>query len=128
MGCVPMLEKQLAPARHERSDVGPAFIWIGVPVLVITVLVLALLVLWLHPKALNDQSIGPVLPQIPIPQLQPNPPESMAKFYAEEMQQLNGIGWIDKTKGTVHIPIDTAMRKVAEEGIPGWPAPQGKHP
>jgi hypothetical protein len=24
-------EKLLAPARHETSDVGPAFIWIGVP-------------------------------------------------------------------------------------------------
>ena len=29
----------------------------------------------------------------------------MARFYAEEMQQLNGTGWIDKAKGTVHIPI-----------------------
>jgi hypothetical protein len=52
----------------------------------------------------------------------------MARFYAEEMQRLNGTGWIDKTKGTVHIPIATAMRKITEEGIPGWPAPQEKAP
>ena len=50
-----MPEKLLAPARHETSDVGPAFIWIGVPLLLVSVLALALLVLWLYPKAMNDQ-------------------------------------------------------------------------
>jgi hypothetical protein len=123
-----MPEKLLAPARHETSDVGPAFIWIGVPLVLVTVLVMALLVLWLYSKTSNDQGSVPVLPQFPNPQLQPSPRESMARFYAEEMQQLNGTGWIDKAKGTVHIPIGTAMGKITEEGIPGWPAPQGKRP
>jgi hypothetical protein len=123
-----MPEKLLAPARHETSDVGPAFIWIGVPLVLVTVLVLALLVLWLYSKTLNDQGSVPVLPQFPNPQLQPSSRESMARFYAEELQQLNGTGWIDKAKGTVHIPIGTAMGKITEEGIPGWPAPQGKRP
>ncbi len=123
-----MPEKLLAPARHETSDVGPAFIWIGVPLVLVTVLALALLVLWLYPKSMNDQGRRLVLPQFPNPQLQSNPPESMARFYAEEMQRLNGTGWIDKAKGTVHIPIGDAMRKIAEEGIPGWPTPQEKRP
>lgn len=123
-----MPEKLLAPARHETSDVGPAFIWIGVPLVLVTVLTLALLVLWLYPKAMNDQGGRLVLPQFPNPQLQPDPRESMARFYAEEMQRLNSTGWIDKAKGTVHIPIGDAMRKIAEEGIPGWPAAQEKRP
>lgn len=123
-----MPEKLLAPARHERSDVGPVFIWIGVPLLLVTVLALALLVLWLYPKALNDQGRRLVLPQFPDPQLQPRPRESMARFYAEEMQKLNGTGWIDKGKGTVHVPIAIAMRKIVQEGIPGWPASQEKRP
>ena len=123
-----MPEKLLAAARHETSDVGPALIWIGVPLVLVTVLVLALLVLWLYPKAMNDQGRRLALPKFPNPQLQPSPRESMARFYAEEMQRLNGTGWIDKTTGTVHIPIDTAMRKIAEEGILGWPAPQEKRP
>jgi hypothetical protein len=104
------------------------FIWIGAPLLLGTVIALALLVLWLYPKAMNDQGRQLVLPQFPNPQLQPSPRDSMARFYAEEMQRLNGTGWIDKAKGTVHIPIGNAMRKIAEEGIPGWPAPQGKRP
>ena len=40
----------------------------------------------------------------------------------------NGTGWIDKAHGIVHIPIADAMRQVAQEGIPGWPAPTGKQP
>jgi hypothetical protein len=123
-----MPEKLLAPARNETSDVGPAFIWIGVPLLLVSVLALALLVLWLYPQAISDQSRRLTLPQFPNPQLQPSPRESMARFHAEEIQRLNGTGWIDKAKGTVHIPIGTAMRKIADEGIPGWPAPREKQP
>ena len=52
-----------------------------------------------------DQAKQLTLPHFPNPQLQPSPRESMARFYAEEMQRLNGTGWIDKAKGTVHIPI-----------------------
>jgi hypothetical protein len=115
-----MPEKLLTPARHETSDVGPVFIWAGIPLILLTVLALALLVLWLYPKAISEQGKRLVLPQFPEPQLQPSPRDSMARFY--------GTGWIEKAKGTVHIPIGIAMRKIAEEGIPGWPAPQEKKP
>lgn len=104
------------------------FIWIGASGILISVLALALLVLWLYPKALNDQGRRLVLPQFPNPQLQPSPRETMARFYAEEMRRLNSTGWIDKARGTVHIPIGDAMRKISEEGIPGWPAPPGRRP
>jgi hypothetical protein len=123
-----MPKKLLAPARHETSDVGMSFIWIGMPLLFITVFALALLVLWLFPESTIDQAKWLALPQFPNPQLQPNPRENMARFYAEEMQRLNGTGWVDKAKATVHIPIENAMRKVAEEGIPGWPTPVEKRP
>ena len=123
-----MPEKLLAPARHETSDVGTPFIWIGVPLLFVSVLALALLVLWLFPKSTLDQAKQLTLPTFPNPQLQPSPRETMARFYAAEMQRLNGTGWVDKAKGTVHIPIEDAMRKVAAEGIPGWPTSQDKRP
>jgi hypothetical protein len=123
-----MPEKLLAPARHETSDVGMPFIWIGVSLLFVTVLALALLVLWLFPGSTIDQAKRLAHPQFPNPQLQPNPRENMARFYAEEMQRLNGTGWVDKAKSTVHIPIENAMRKVAEEGIQGWPRPVEKRP
>jgi hypothetical protein len=121
-----MPEKTIATARHETSDVGTPFMWIGVPVLFISVIALALLALWLFPRSMNSPAGWLTLPQFPSPQLQPSPRDSMTQFYAEEMRTLNGTGWVDKTKGTVHIPIEDAMRKVAEEGIQGWPASQEK--
>jgi hypothetical protein len=117
-----MPEKLLAPARHEPTDVGPRFILIGVPLVIATVLVSALLVLWLYPGATIDRTLRLPLPQYPNPQLQPIPRDDMAKFYGEEMRWLNGTGWIDKAHGVAHIPISDAMRLVVQEGIPGWPA------
>jgi hypothetical protein len=123
-----MPEKILSPAQHEPADVGERFVWIGVPLLLVSVLALALLVLWLYPGATIDRTMRLPLPQYPNPQLQPNPRKDMAEFYAEEMRRLNGTGWIDKAEGVAHIPVSDAMRLLAQEGIPGWPATPEKHP
>ncbi len=113
----------LVAAGHEPKDVGPAFIWIGVALVPATVLFLMLLVFWLFPKAISDRTLHPPLPQYPSPQLQPDARADMATFYRQEMQALNSTGWIDKAHGVAHIPIADAMRKIVQEGIPGWPAP-----
>jgi hypothetical protein len=123
-----MSEKVLSPARHEPTDVGARFIWIGVPLLIASVLALALLVLWLYPSATVDRTIRLPLPHYPNPQLQPKPREDMAKFYDEEMRRLNGTGWIDRARGVAHIPISDAMRDLTHEGISGWPASTEKRP
>ncbi len=117
-----MSEKLLEPARHEATDVGPRFIWAGVTLLLVSTVFLALVVLWLYPGATTDRTLRLPLPRYPDPQLQPNPAADMARFRDEEMRQLNGAGWIDKAKGIAHIPIADAMRKIAQENIPGWPA------
>ena len=52
----------------------------------------------------------------------------MERFYKDELLRLNGVGWIDKANGVAHIPITDAMRKVAEENIPGWPGSAEKPP
>jgi hypothetical protein len=52
----------------------------------------------------------------------------MEKFYAEEMRRLNSAGWVDEAIGKVHIPISVAMRVVASQGIPDWPAPARRPP
>jgi len=118
----------LAPARHEPKDVGSRLIWAGVAVVPATVLVLALLVFWLFPKAISDRTLHLPLAPYPNPQLQPDARADWAKFYASEMQVLNSTGWADKAHGVVHIPIADAMRKIVQEGIPGWPAPAEKQP
>jgi hypothetical protein len=117
-----MSEKSLPPAQYESQDVGLWLIWGGVPLLLAGVLFCAWLVLWLFPASTVDQTMHLPLPQYPQPRLQPNPREDFATFRAREMQRLNGTGWVDRAHGIVHIPIADAMRKVAQEGVPGWPA------
>lgn len=121
-------ERAIPAARHETSDVGEGFIWGAFALLFGSLSAIALLILWLFPMSLLDRTIRTSLPEYPTPRLQPNPPADMQHFYAEEMRQLNSTGWIDKAHGVVHIPIANAMRDMAQEGIPGWPAPSGKQP
>lgn len=123
-----MPEKTLPSARHELTDVGAPFIWIGVPLVVGTVFALAMLAFWIFPSAMLQPILRPPFPQFPAPRLQSNPSKDMAVFRKQKLQQLNSTGWIDKAHGIVHIPIADAMRKIAQEGIPGWPTAQVKQP
>jgi hypothetical protein len=118
-----MSDKHLPPARVEPIDVDERLIWFGVPVLVGTVLISAAVCLWLFPGSIPGRILSQPLPQYPAPRLQVSARDEMAAFSAHEMQRLNGTGWVDRAQGVVHIPIVDAMRKVAQEGIPGWPSP-----
>ncbi|MGH6834832.1 MAG: hypothetical protein ACREC9_04610 [Methylocella sp.] len=116
-----MSEKVVEPARHEPTDVGGRFIWIGAAAVPASAVILALIALWLYPGATTDRTLHLPLPQYPNPQLLPDPRADMARFYREEMQRLNSTGWVDKADGIAHIPITEAMRIIAHEKIPGWP-------
>ncbi|HKC11100.1 MAG TPA: hypothetical protein VKI41_03465 [Vicinamibacteria bacterium] len=52
------------------------------------------------------------------PSLQPLPAQDLARFRAEEELALGTYGWVDKEKGIVRIPIERAMRLLAERGLP----------
>jgi len=54
----------------------------------------------------------------PQPRLQQSPPRDLKALRAREDWELNHYHWIDKNNGTVAIPIEQAMRIVAERGIP----------
>jgi hypothetical protein len=90
-------------------------------VLIAMVIVMTLLVLWLFPGRTVDRTIHLPLPHYPPPELQVSPRNDMAAFRAQEMRWLNSTGWVDKARGVAHIPIEDAMREVAQEGIAGWP-------
>lgn len=75
---------------------------------------------WLYPepdKTLTFQQPG----SYPAPTLQSDTVADMDRFRAEQLQQLNGTYWIDEAGGTVHLPIEDAMRIVARDGIADWP-------
>lgn len=122
-------ERAIPDARHEASDVGERFIWGALALLLFSLTAIGLFIWWLFPQSVPDRTLRPPLPVYPAPRLQPSPSADMRQFYAAEMQRLNSVGWVDKAHGIVHIPIADAMRKVAQEGIPGWPAaPERRSP
>ena len=72
------------------------------------------------PDAVSDVSRALTV-EPPQPRLQKDPSEDLAKFMADEDKRLSTYYWIDKKKGIVHIPIEQAMKEIAQEGIDGFP-------
>jgi len=60
----------------------------------------------------------------PEPRLQVQPFQDVAALRAEEQALLTSAAWVDEKAGIARIPIDEAMKIVAEKGLPHWaPAP-----
>jgi hypothetical protein len=63
-------------------------------------------------------------PRLPAgPRLQRFPANEAYDFRQRESAELNSYGYIDRNAGTVHIPIDEAMRLVVERGLPSRAQP-----
>ncbi len=116
-------EKVIPAVTHEPADVTNRFILGAVALVLGSLLVITVCVLIAFPLPHLDRTLSERLPTYPQPRLQPSPREDMQRFYASEMRQLNGTGWIDKAAGVAHIPIGDAMREIAHDGIPNWPTP-----
>ncbi len=112
----------LPPARPDTGDVALRPMLIGGAAVLMVLAVLGGLTGWLYPSARDPHVVRTTqLPQFPAPALQADPAADMRKFRAEQLRQLNGVWWVNRTAGTVHQPIGDAMRKLAAAGIPDWP-------
>jgi hypothetical protein len=60
----------------------------------------------------------------PAPRLQVVPEQDLAAFRAQEDAILGSYAWVEKDRGIVRIPVEEAMRIVAERGLPAFPAPE----
>ncbi|HXF59560.1 MAG TPA: hypothetical protein VN539_07025 [Candidatus Saccharimonadales bacterium] len=58
------------------------------------------------------------------PRLQVNPAGDLETIRRREKQLLSSYGWVDRDHGTVRIPVDQAMKRIAERGLPSRPAPR----
>ncbi len=115
------VDRALRPVLRERSDVRLKSM-LALFALIGTSLLLMLGIAYLtFPREIQDRRFALPMPHYPAPVLQPSPRVDMSIFYAEEMRQLDSAGWMDRSAGKLHIPIDQAMRAVAAENIPGWP-------
>ena len=66
-----------------------------------------------YPLAVSREGALP-----PEPRLQTNPRQDLADLRAREDQVLAGYSWVDRNAGVVRIPIDEAIKKTLERGLP----------
>lgn len=114
-------QRQLNPkTAFEPTDwaLGPvAWVYVGTAILLV---ISSLVLIAAYPNALPD--VGRTLRIAPPgPHLQTSPEHELQQFRADEDKRLNSYYWIDKQKGTVHIPIDQAMKKIVQTGLPDFP-------
>ena len=112
-------------SRREVSDVTGSFIIFALVLMIALVGGAGLLCWWIFPRSPHGRLIPYPVPAYPPPQLQASPHEDMVRFYRQELARLNSFGWIDRSKGILHIPVDQAMREVVRNGIPDWPSAAG---
>src|SRR5438552_205098 len=55
-----------------------------------------------------------------LPALQIDPRADRQAYEAEKDRQLHGYAWIDRADGIARIPIEEAMRVIADNGVPDW--------
>lgn len=111
---------------YERRDMNARVVGTFLAGLIVTVVVVFLLMGWLFEhlqssQARRDVPVSPLAEarQVPpAPALQVNPRQDLKVMRGEEDALLHSYGWIDQKAGTVRIPIDRAMKLLAERGLP----------
>jgi hypothetical protein len=75
--------------------------------------------------ALEQQQLAKLTQQFPTPRLELDDGNSdLAELHQREDLLLNYYSWIDRSKGTVRIPIERAMEIIAAKGLPVAPPQQ----
>lgn len=118
-----MSDDAIPPPRHEASDIGVRFALLSVAVLAGSLAVVIGIAGWMFPATVGARFVPPDLPRPVQPALQSSPRADMAALRRDKLAALDSYGWVDRDRGRVHIPITEAMRRVAAEGIAGWPKP-----
>jgi hypothetical protein len=128
-----MPERNPPPAhpeiRYEKSDARIGWVVAFGIMLAVMVLIVHVSAVWLFDglKVGEDRRYQPLpslaakermrlphdLEKIPPPRLQKSELMDMAKLRQAEESLLNSYGWVDRNKGFVRIPIDEAMRLLA---------------
>ena len=116
-----------AGIHHETSDVHVrplAWLGVGLAVLVVISIVAMKGVFMLldRQQAQNDVAPPPMMTQRPQqppePRLQTTPVPNLKLIVEQESKQLTSYRWVDSKSGVVRIPVDQAMKLLAERGLP----------
>lgn len=58
----------------------------------------------------------------PQPRLQVQPHRDLKDYCENEVKTLENYGWVDPQNGIVRIPVDVAMQRILQQGLPARPA------
>jgi hypothetical protein len=105
--------------RYERSDVPPALIAKIAAGLAATIIGAVLLLWAIFPDAVGWSPREPRV-EPPSPRLQVAERQDLLALRAREQELLQGYAWAGPDRKHVRIPIEEAMRIIAERGIPDW--------
>jgi len=119
---------------HEHTDANVSLIvqfglWLAVAA------ILTHIGVWFLFGLFVDQREQASVPQYPLavgverrlpagPRLQQFPANEIYQFRLQEGAVLDSYAWIDKSAGTVRIPVSEAMRLTIERGLPSRTAPE----
>lgn len=107
------------PHDYEERDLPykTVYRWIGGLVIGLFAVMVAMFLIFGFPGRVLDPSV--VLKRtMTQPPLQPRPWVDMREFKKAQTTQLSTYGWVDRSAGTVRIPIERAMDLVLERGLP----------
>lgn len=116
------------PSDYEKSDADPRLI--GALALGIAIFLAAtpLLLRAGYPDAKQTDGITEPLPRPPEPRLQIRPEADLQRLRSDERGRLETFGWSDRDRQIARIPIERAMKLLAERGLAGWPASTAQPP
>jgi hypothetical protein len=114
---------------YERRDANVRGLLIFACSLALLLIVVLIAMRWTFDFLSEKEPLGPpptpfedvrALP--PQPRLQVQPHQDLKGYCEQELNNLNTYGWVDPQNGVVRIPVDVAMQKVLQQGLPARPA------
>lgn len=111
---------------YERTDLSLTVIAIVALAILLLLIAAPLIMIGAFPLSRGDVDRHLAITP-PEPRLQTDPAADLAAYIRKERHLLDSYGWVDREHGVVHVPVETAMERLARTGIPGFPqasAPQ----
>jgi len=110
-------------AGHEKSEVSVQFIVVSLGVLLVGTFLVALLVVGIfrffshtyQTQEMAKQSQQQIPPE---PRIEVEPWQQLLDVHAREDHVLKSYAWVNKSQGTVRIPINQAIDELAKKGLP----------
>ena len=122
-------------AGYEQTDIKFSAVAITMILMVITTIIAIILMKWMDasmaearisvlkttPSTMAEHdSFTAHVDAVAAPRLQSEPKIDLTILRSHEEAIVKGYGWIDHDHRIAHIPVEEAMKQIAENGLPVW--------